>query len=40
MAKVSKFGCLVASIAIKDQEPPLALTFFRIFIEVLDLFEA
>ena len=37
--EVSRYGCLVVSIAIKNQEPLFAPTFLRIFVKVLDTFE-
>jgi hypothetical protein len=39
-AEVSKFSCLVAAIAIKDQKPLFALTMLSIFMEVLNLFKS
>lgn len=39
-ADVSEFSRLVAAMAIKDQQPPLALAMPSVFVEMLNPFEA
>jgi hypothetical protein len=39
-AEVSEFRCLMTAMAVKYQQPLLALIMLRIFVKVLDPFEA
>jgi hypothetical protein len=39
-AEVSEFRCPIAAIAIKDEQPPFAFAMLRVFIEMLNPFEA
>jgi hypothetical protein len=39
-AEVSEFRCPIAAIAIKDEQPPFAFVMLRVFIEMLNPFEA